>query len=119
MMEIAETPAGRAQDRHARLFQSVNRRFSKTIDVRHGTFLADPDATIDTEAGVLREVRVELGTDDADLLVSMNDSLLRTGRISDQAARKQASQGGRGRTGEAAARRFKGHGEHCTQRQVE
>jgi hypothetical protein len=61
-------------------------------------------------------VQVERGTDDADLLVSMNDGLVRAGRISDQAARKQASQGGRGRTGDAAARRFEGHGEHYTQR---
>ena len=72
-------------------------------------FLPTPDATIVTEARGLGEVQVELGTDDADLLVSMNDGLLRAGRISDQPARKQSSQGGRGRTGDAAARRFEGH----------
>ena len=55
MVVIDETAAGPAQDRHTRLFQSVN-RFLKTIDVRYGRFLADPDATIDTEAGGLREV---------------------------------------------------------------
>lgn len=79
-------------------------------------FLPTQMPPLPLKPGGLREVQVELGTDDADLVVSMNDGLLRGERISDQAARKQASQGGRGRTGDAAARRFEGHGEHYTQR---
>lgn len=79
-------------------------------------FLPTQMPPLPLKSGGLREVQVERGTDDADLLVSMNDGLVRAGRISDQAARKQASQGGRGRTGDAAARRFEGHGEHYTQR---
>lgn len=79
-------------------------------------FLPTQMPPLPLKSGGLRAVQVERGTDDADLLVSMNDGLVRAGRISDQAARKKASQGGRGRTGDAAARRFEGHGEHYTQR---
>jgi hypothetical protein len=67
----------------------VDRRAANAVDIRHRRILADLDAAIDARTKVFGEMRMQLGADDADFLIGMDDGLAVARALTKNSAREQ------------------------------